>query len=271
MDSVSTMRLRFVFRRLAIALVLVLVMGACGDDDDASDDASATTEAVETTETDSTEPEGEPTSTLPAGQRPGYDDLNQDGELDPICATNDYGEGLVLQVPCNAGDYAPTPREGTTPVDGSLLRLPALVQRELLGGCTCDGVQGRDPSGKLVVVFLIQADVAFEVGSSQLSEAAQASISGLASAIQSAYPTAAIQVRGHTDATGSASANQQLSLARANSVADYLGSQGIDRSRISTVGMASTRPVVLETNPDGSDNPAGRTENRRVELVVRTP
>jgi outer membrane protein OmpA-like peptidoglycan-associated protein len=38
---------------------------------------------------------------------------------------------------------------------------------------------------------------------------------------------------------------------------------------VSNVGFASTQPVVLETNPDGSDNLAGRAFNRRVEIVVR--
>jgi outer membrane protein OmpA-like peptidoglycan-associated protein len=55
-------------------------------------------------------------------------------------------------------------------------------------------------------------------------------------------------------------------------VADYLASsQGIDRGRLSSVGHGSTAPIVLERNPDGSDNPEGRHQNRRVELIVRVP
>jgi len=48
-------------------------------------------------------------------------------------------------------------------------------------------------------------------------------------------------------------------------VANYLASQGIDRARLTSVGLAATLPVVLE------DGELGRRENRRVELVVRLP
>ena len=57
--------------------------------------------------------------------------------------------------------------------------------------------------------------------------------------------------------------NQSLSEQRAANVATYLASQGIDRGRLTSVGLASTVPVVVE------DGELGRRENRRVELVVR--
>ena len=40
---------------------------------------------------------------------------------------------------------------------------------------------------------------------------------------------------------------------------------------MSSVGLGSSAPIALEQNPHASDNPAGRQENRRVELVVRVP
>ena len=73
----------------------------------------------------------------------------------------------------------------------------------------------------------------------------------------------------HTDAKGTASSNEKLSAERAAAVKGYLNGHGLDPARVSNVGFASTQPVVLETNPDGSDNLAGRAFNRRVEIVVR--
>jgi OOP family OmpA-OmpF porin len=72
-----------------------------------------------------------------------------------------------------------------------------------------------------------------------------------------------VQVAGHTDATGTDEYNQSLSERRANSVADYLASKGIDRSRLSTVGYGESQPVADNGTRDG------RAQNRRVELNVQ--
>lgn len=88
---------------------------------------------------------------------------------------------------------------------------------------------------------------------------------GLARKISRTWAGATVQVRGHTDSTGGAALNQTLSEQRAANVANYLASQGIDRARLTSVGLASTLPVELE------DGELGRRENRRVELVVRLP
>jgi outer membrane protein OmpA-like peptidoglycan-associated protein len=77
------------------------------------------------------------------------------------------------------------------------------------------------------------------------------------------YPQAIIQVQGFADSTGTESLNQKLSEQRAESVARYLSSQGIDPSRIRTEGFASefaARPNLTAE---------GRQRNRRVEVTVR--
>ena len=77
------------------------------------------------------------------------------------------------------------------------------------------------------------------------------------------YPQAIIQVQGFADSTGAESFNQQLSNQRAASVAQYLGSAGIDPSQSRTEGFASeyaARPNVTAQ---------GRERNRRVEVTVR--
>lgn len=71
-----------------------------------------------------------------------------------------------------------------------------------------------------------------------------------------------VDVHGHTDSTGSAAHNQQLSERRALSVANYLSSQGVDSRRFEILGFGASRPVA----PNNTD--AGRAANRRVEIAI---
>jgi outer membrane protein OmpA-like peptidoglycan-associated protein len=76
------------------------------------------------------------------------------------------------------------------------------------------------------------------------------------------YNKTVVEVAGHTDNTGGAEYNQQLSERRANSVAQYLESQGLANNRVVTVGAGETRPVADNSTVEG------RASNRRVELTL---
>ena len=265
-------------RLIAALAAMVNLAAGCssGSDEEASPTTTAspgeTTEPTEPTETTTTTPEE--TTTSKAVGPAGGDDLNQDGEPDPVCGTRDFKAGLVLKVLCDAAGYANEPSQGTTLVQDSLYAMPGVaddVKADVLSESSGNGIRGRDPEGRQVMVFFIQSDTLFDVGSATLSGPARETLDGLARGIQKRFATVLIQVRGHTDATGSPAANQTLSEQRASNVAGYLATRGIDRSRLTSLGLASTLPVVLEKNPDGSDNPLGRRENRRVELVLRLP
>lgn len=67
---------------------------------------------------------------------------------------------------------------------------------------------------------------------------------------------------GHTDNYGEDSYNDQLSLRRANAVADVLAGIGIPRANIETRGMGKRQPVASNATS------SGRAENRRVAIVV---
>lgn len=71
-----------------------------------------------------------------------------------------------------------------------------------------------------------------------------------------------IDVNGHTDSTGSLQHNQALSERRAASVANYLGSRGVDQRRMSTMGFGPSQPVATNATPEG------RALNRRVEVQI---
>lgn len=73
-----------------------------------------------------------------------------------------------------------------------------------------------------------------------------------------------VRIDGHTDTSGKESYNQQLSLRRAKSVATVLTHVGMKEQNIQLRGLGSSQPVTA------NDTAAGRTENRRVSIVVST-
>ncbi len=76
-----------------------------------------------------------------------------------------------------------------------------------------------------------------------------------------------MKVVGYTDALGSENYNLRLSKLRAQVIANYLISKSVDKNRVRVIARGEANPIALNTNADGSDNPAGRKYNRRVELV----
>ncbi|WP_367375813.1 OmpA family protein [Pseudomonas lini] len=71
-----------------------------------------------------------------------------------------------------------------------------------------------------------------------------------------------VRIDGHTDASGQESYNEQLSLRRAKSVGKVLAAVGIKEQNIQLHGLGSSKPVA------SNDTAVGRTENRRVSIVV---
>ncbi|HVI92832.1 MAG TPA: OmpA family protein [Anaeromyxobacter sp.] len=71
-------------------------------------------------------------------------------------------------------------------------------------------------------------------------------------------------VSGHTDTSGSASHNKDLSAKRASVIERELVAKGISSSEIESVGMGSEKPIV---KPDNT--PAKKAKNRRYEIQVR--
>ena len=80
--------------------------------------------------------------------------------------------------------------------------------------------------------------------------------------------TGKLTITGHTDSKGSDAYNDQLSEARARTVRDWLGGKGFIPADTPFVGRGERQPVAPNENADGSDNPAGRQQNRRVEVEI---
>lgn len=106
-----------------------------------------------------------------------------------------------------------------------------------------------------------ETKINFGFDSSDLLPASYPTLNGLATAAQQC-PAFRVNVEGHTDASGNADYNLDLSKRRADSVSNYLVSQGIEIDRLTTTGYGQTRPVA------SNDTPEGQRANRRIEFIV---
>lgn len=153
----------------------------------------------------------------------------------------------LFEVPahCECSRERPTPTEPPTEPELQVQESPTELRIELAG------------------------DILFDFNSSAVRSAAEATLRRVAELIQK-YPQSGIVVEGHTDSLGSESFNLSLSQRRAESVKKWLVEVGgIESGRIETKGLGKSRPVAPNVKADGSDDPAGRQKNRRVEITVR--
>ena len=105
------------------------------------------------------------------------------------------------------------------------------------------------------------SDVLFDTGSANLKQGAREKLAKVAGILLS-HPGLKLEIEGHTDSVGSTEYNQRLSENRAVSVRTYVVEQGIASNSVGTTGFGETMPVA------SNDTPAGRQQNRRVELIV---
>ena len=104
-------------------------------------------------------------------------------------------------------------------------------------------------------------EVHFDTGSATLKPESTKQLQYVAVVLQ-AFPQAAIRVEGHTDNTGDATANKQLSGDRAAAVQKALNGLGVSDAQISSAGYGQEKPIASNDSEDG------RAKNRRVDVVV---
>ena len=135
------------------------------------------------------------------------------------------------------------------------------LQRDLkFAATTADEIRrGLEQQGSVAVY-----GIRFATDRAALEVGAAATLEGVVKVLQ-ANPELKLEVQGHTDSTGSAEHNLELSRQRAVTVTRYLELYGISADRLTTKGYGETRPLA-----DNSTE-AGRAENRRVQLVKLGP
>ena len=119
-------------------------------------------------------------------------------------------------------------------------------------------MQTKDTARGLIMSM---SDVLFDTGKATLKPGARENLAKV-SGILLAYPSLRVQIEGNTDNVGGDEYNQNLSEKRAFSVRDYLVAQNVNGNSLTAIGYGKTRPVA------SNDTPAGRQQNRRVELVM---
>jgi len=111
------------------------------------------------------------------------------------------------------------------------------------------------------IILNMPGNITFETGSADLNGSFFGVLDSV-SAVVKEYNKTIIDVAGHTDNVGSDQSNLSLSQRRASTVGQYLQSKGVQQQRIATTGFGETHPVASNDTPDG------RSQNRRVELVL---
>ena len=117
--------------------------------------------------------------------------------------------------------------------------------------------------------LVLSADTLFGAVPDKLDAAADPLLTDLANLV-TAMGLREVVVIGHTDSSGSDEANLALSKERAHAVAAWIEAH-VAKHRPNFVehGYGRTRPVAPNHKADGSDNPEGRAQNRRIEILLR--
>lgn len=110
-------------------------------------------------------------------------------------------------------------------------------------------------------LVLTLGEVLFAFDSTELQPGGERTLARLADYLQ-ANPDYQILIEGHTDSVGDAQYNRGLSERRAQTVRNALTAKGIDSSRVTFAGLGENYPVAPNSTA------AGRSENRRVEVVI---
>lgn len=154
--------------------------------------------------------------------------------------------------------------DGTALVNGKSVKAEKLPPVAKVG--KFPKVESLKPVKSCGTVITLQDGVLFDFGKYDLRPEAKATLTKLATVLNQAKVPAA-QINGHTDSIGDDAFNQDLSEKRASAVATQLKADGVT-ANLQTHGYGKTQPVADNTNADGSDNPAGRQANRRVEIYI---
>lgn len=116
-----------------------------------------------------------------------------------------------------------------------------------------------------VTVVRLDADVLFDFDSDELRPAVQPILDRLAAALIETGQ--AMEIHGHTDSKGDEAYNEDLAARRAAAFQMALVERGVTAD-LQTASFGELRPVAPNEKADGSDSPAGRQLNRRIELVI---
>ena len=113
-----------------------------------------------------------------------------------------------------------------------------------------------------LAVFLGKHSISFKTNTAQIDENGWQVLDDIVAMLQS-KKNLHLVIIGHTDASGNDTYNRDLSLRRAQAVADYLSQKGLPGAMFEVIGKGSTEPVAENGTREG------RQKNRRVEILIK--
>jgi outer membrane protein OmpA-like peptidoglycan-associated protein len=87
-------------------------------------------------------------------------------------------------------------------------------------------------------------------------------------ALMKADPSKKLRIAGHTDEKGEEDYNIRLSRGRAEAVKKQLAALGVPAAQVETTGLGKAQPLSPNKKSDGTDDPEGRSHNRRAEIYL---
>ena len=175
------------------------------------------------------------------------------------------GKGSGTYTNTSSGETIINNGDGTAQVNGhKVTDAPKVDKAAKLG--KFPAVESLKPVESCGTLITLEDGVLFDFGKSEIRSDASQTLKKLADVLNNAKVPAA-HIYGHTDSISDEAFNQQLSEARANDVSGELKKDGVTATMDAT-GYGESKPVAPNENADGSDNPAGRALNRRVEIFI---
>jgi outer membrane protein OmpA-like peptidoglycan-associated protein len=129
-----------------------------------------------------------------------------------------------------------------------------------------------EPNAATIEQFSLESDALFAFGKSNIDAmlpAGRVELDKAIARIKSHKEVTEITVVGHTDRIGPASVNQPLSLARADSIRNYMTAQGLDSSLIHTEGAGASQPIAHCAEGESRAVIACLQPDRRVSITVK--
>lgn len=111
------------------------------------------------------------------------------------------------------------------------------------------------------IVLVMPSNITFDFGKADIKPNFYGVLNSVALVLNE-YDRSIVDVYGHTDNVGSDQANFDLSIQRAETVANYMAGQQVNPRRLSLQGFGEARPIASNATEDG------RAQNRRVEIKI---
>ncbi len=196
--------------------------------------------------------------------------------FDPVPGEFTAPQSVTLSTPTpNAAIYYTT--DGSTPTAASTLYTgPIRVEKTTTvraiavapnqpESSVSEGAYAVAPPARVTVTankLELKEKIYFDTGKATIKPESHGILDEAAQVLVAHPEVKKVRVEGHTDSSGSASANTALSQARAKAVREYLVGKGVAADRLSAKGYGPTRPIADNKTAEG------REANRRVDFTI---